>query len=55
MLITQLALACLVPFSLAKGPKVTHSVVFTIEQDGKPIGDIKIGLYGASVPKTAEK
>ena len=46
---------CLLPLALAKGPQVTHNVVFTMEQDGKVIGDIKIGLYGKTVPKTAEK
>ncbi|KAJ3301259.1 Peptidyl-prolyl cis-trans isomerase B [Kappamyces sp. JEL0829] len=38
----------------AKGPKITNKVVFSIEQDGKPLGDITIGLYGKTVPKTVE-
>jgi peptidyl-prolyl cis-trans isomerase B (cyclophilin B) len=38
----------------AKGPQITNTVVFSIEQDGKAFGDITIGLYGKSVPKTAE-
>jgi hypothetical protein len=38
----------------AKGPKVTNTVVLSIEQDGVALGDITIGLYGKTVPKTAE-
>jgi len=36
------------------GPKVTSRVFFDIEIDGKPAGRIVMGLYGATVPKTAE-
>ncbi|KAI9017658.1 cyclophilin-like domain-containing protein [Gaertneriomyces semiglobifer] len=38
----------------AKGPKVTNKVAFDIEQDGKDLGRITIGLFGKTVPKTAE-
>jgi hypothetical protein len=35
-----------------KDPTITTTVVFSMEQDGKPIGDISIGLFGKTVPKT---
>jgi len=38
----------------AKGPKVTKKVFFDIEIDGKAAGRIEIGLFGSTVPKTAD-
>lgn len=38
----------------AKGPKITHKVYFNMEHGDEPIGRIVIGLYGKTVPKTAE-
>ncbi|KAI9739605.1 MAG: Peptidyl-prolyl cis-trans isomerase B [Cirrosporium novae-zelandiae] len=38
----------------AKGPKITNKVYFDIEHGGKPMGRIVLGLYGKTVPKTAE-
>ncbi|KAG0000931.1 Peptidyl-prolyl cis-trans isomerase B [Entomortierella chlamydospora] len=49
----------------SKGPVITNKgkliwtlhcdlVYFDIEQDGKPLGRIVIGLFGKTVPKTAE-
>lgn len=38
----------------AKGPKITHKVFFDIEQGGKPLGRVVMGLYGKTVPKTTE-
>jgi len=38
----------------AKGPKITHHVYFDIEIDGVEAGRITMGLYGKTVPKTAE-
>ncbi|KAI3450311.1 hypothetical protein Pfo_006978 [Paulownia fortunei] len=34
--------------------EVTHKVYFDIEIDGKPAGRITMGLFGTTVPKTAE-
>ncbi|KAI8928944.1 cyclophilin-like domain-containing protein [Entophlyctis helioformis] len=51
--LAALAVAVL-PVVEAKGPKVTHKVVMSIKQGDKDLGDITIGLYGATVPKTAE-
>ncbi|KAJ9640233.1 Peptidyl-prolyl cis-trans isomerase B [Knufia peltigerae] len=38
----------------AKGPKITHKVYFDIEHGDEPMGRIVLGLYGKTVPKTAE-
>lgn len=38
----------------AQGPKITHKVYFDIEHGGKPLGRVVFGLYGKTVPKTAE-
>ena len=38
----------------ASGPKVTHTVTFSLTVGGQPIGDVKIGLFGKTVPKTVE-
>merc|ERR1711988_2096071 len=37
-----------------KEPKVTHKVFFDVTIDGKDAGRIVMGLYGKTVPKTAE-
>jgi peptidyl-prolyl cis-trans isomerase B (cyclophilin B) len=42
------------PVAAAKGPKITHKVYFDIEHGGEPLGRIVMGLYGKTVPKTAE-
>jgi len=41
--------------SAAKGPKITNKVYFDIVHGDEPMGRIVIGLYGKTVPKTAEK
>ncbi|WPK25089.1 hypothetical protein PUMCH_002391 [Australozyma saopauloensis] len=39
---------------LPENPPITHKVFFDIEQDGKALGRITIGLFGTIVPKTVE-
>ncbi|KAH8914959.1 hypothetical protein BT69DRAFT_1289455 [Atractiella rhizophila] len=52
-LLTIFALFALVA-AQAKGPQITSKVFFDIEHGGKPLGRIEIGLFGKTVPKTAE-
>ena len=42
------------PAAAAKGPKITHKVYFDIQHGDEQIGRIVMGLYGKTVPKTAE-
>ncbi|XP_061720858.1 peptidyl-prolyl cis-trans isomerase 6 [Cydia pomonella] len=37
-----------------KGPKVTHKVTFTMKIGDEQVGDVVIGLFGKTVPKTVE-
>lgn len=37
-----------------KGPKITNKVFFDVSHGDEPLGRIVIGLYGKTVPKTAE-
>lgn len=37
-----------------KGPKITNKVYFDITHGDEPLGRVVIGLYGKTVPKTAE-
>ncbi|PIG88301.1 peptidyl-prolyl cis-trans isomerase B [Aspergillus arachidicola] len=37
-----------------RGPKITSKVYFDIEHGDKPLGRVVLGLYGKTVPKTAE-
>ncbi|CAH8495433.1 unnamed protein product [Schistosoma turkestanicum] len=53
--IVLVAVFCLILIrSEPTGPKVTDKVFFDIEVDGKPLGQIIIGLFGKTVPKTVE-
>ena len=38
----------------AKGPKITHKVYFDIQHGDEQLGRVVMGLYGKTVPKTAE-
>ncbi|CAH0550280.1 unnamed protein product [Brassicogethes aeneus] len=49
-----LALVAFVDCDDKKGPKVTDKVFFDIQIGGKPAGRVVIGLFGKTVPKTAE-
>ncbi|KAK4561154.1 Peptidyl-prolyl cis-trans isomerase B [Recurvomyces mirabilis] len=40
--------------SAQKGPKITHKVYFDIQHGDEDVGRIVMGLYGKTVPKTAE-
>merc|ERR1711953_24922 len=40
--------------SQGTGPKVTHTVTFSIDIGGQRVGDVKIGLFGKTVPKTVD-
>ncbi|KAI3406197.1 hypothetical protein KGF56_001039 [Candida oxycetoniae] len=40
--------------ALPENPPITDTVFFDIEEEGKPIGRIVIGLFGTVVPKTVE-
>ncbi|KAK4947956.1 Peptidyl-prolyl cis-trans isomerase B, partial [Elasticomyces elasticus] len=37
-----------------KGPKITHKVYFDITHGDEELGRVVMGLYGKTVPKTAE-
>jgi peptidyl-prolyl cis-trans isomerase B (cyclophilin B) len=37
-----------------KGPKITHKVYFDIQQGDESLGRVVMGLYGKTVPETAE-
>ncbi|KAK6460705.1 peptidyl-prolyl cis-trans isomerase [Scheffersomyces coipomensis] len=39
---------------LVDDPVLTHKVIFEISQDSKPMGSIKIALFGNTVPKTVK-
>ncbi|KAI1636908.1 peptidyl-prolyl cis-trans isomerase B [Biscogniauxia mediterranea] len=55
LLLVGVSLVCFSqPVAAAKGPKITHKVYFDITHGDEPLGRIVMGLYGKTVPKTAE-
>jgi hypothetical protein len=38
----------------SKGPAITNKVYFDVSIGGKPAGRVVMGLFGKTVPKTAE-
>ncbi|KZV74427.1 hypothetical protein PENSPDRAFT_573007 [Peniophora sp. CONT] len=51
---TIAALLCASPAEAAKGPKITNKVYFDIKHGDQELGRIVMGLFGGTVPKTAE-
>jgi len=54
LLVALAALVSIQGVEAARGPKITSKVYFDIEHGGKPLGRVVIGLFGGTVPKTAE-
>ncbi|KAI3618711.1 peptidylprolyl isomerase b [Moniliophthora roreri] len=54
LVITLAAFFVAQPADAAKGPKVTSKIFFDIKQGDKDLGRITLGLFGGTVPKTAE-
>ncbi|TEB30348.1 hypothetical protein FA13DRAFT_1630774 [Coprinellus micaceus] len=54
VVVTLTALFCAQSVEAAKGPKITNKVYFDITHGGEPLGRIVVGLFGGTVPKTAE-
>ncbi|KAF3912029.1 Phosphatase [Orbilia brochopaga] len=53
-IVAFLLVALLVSVEATKGPRITNKVYFDIEHGDKKLGRVVIGLYGKTVPKTAE-
>ncbi|EIW63375.1 uncharacterized protein TRAVEDRAFT_114967 [Trametes versicolor FP-101664 SS1] len=54
LLVTVAAFFCAQSVEAAKGPRITHKVYFDIKHGDKDMGRVVLGLYGGTVPKTAE-
>lgn len=55
LLLLGISLLCLSQVAEAsKGPKITQKVYFDITHGDEPLGRIVMGLYGKTVPRTAE-
>jgi len=53
-LVSTVAFHCAQSVEAAKGPKITHKVYFDIKHGDEHLGRIVMGLFGGTVPKTAE-
>ncbi len=54
LLVGLAVICCSQTAAAAKGPKITHKVYFDITIGDEPAGRVILGLYGKTVPKTAE-
>ncbi|TRM69310.1 cyclophilin-like domain-containing protein [Schizophyllum amplum] len=54
VLLTFAAFFCAQSVEAERGPKITNIVYFDIKHGDKDLGRVKMGLYGGTVPKTAE-
>jgi len=54
LLVLTVLFAFLATTAEAKGPKITHKVFFDLKHGEKEVGRVEFGLYGKTVPKTAE-
>ncbi|KAI9442491.1 peptidylprolyl isomerase B [Lactarius indigo] len=54
VVVTLAAFFCAQPVEAARGPKITSKVYFDIQHGDEPLGRIVLGLFGGTVPKTAE-
>ncbi|RYP77088.1 hypothetical protein DL771_001378 [Monosporascus sp. 5C6A] len=55
LLLVGVSIVCFSQTAAAtKGPKITNKVYFDITHGDEPLGRIVLGLYGKTVPKTAE-
>ncbi|KAF8270288.1 cyclophilin-like domain-containing protein [Lactarius quietus] len=54
VVVTLAAFFCAQPVEAARGPKITTKVYFDIKHGDKDLGRVVMGLFGGTVPKTAE-
>ena len=54
LIITVVFLSLAQTAEAVKGPKITHKVYFDVSHGDESLGRIVMGLYGKTVPKTAE-
>jgi len=54
LILTVVLLSMAQTAEAVKGPKITHKVYFDISHGEESLGRIVMGLYGKTVPKTAE-
>lgn len=54
LILTVVFLFMVQPAEAVKGPKITHKVYFDVSHGDESLGRIVMGLYGKTVPKTAE-